>query len=326
LKVENQKVDNNVQDKLCPYCNSAQSILLGHVYCSHQPRQMAALETGTLFLKAKKLEETADHISRLSIRYALSGEQYFRIGNNDHVVSPKTYAVINRGQHYRTAFNNGNTEQEVILVAFKPMFAENLFRSLVTPEDNLLDDPFKPTVQQITFFEKTYNIDSIIQTNFNKLRNLVDEEIGWKKETDLDAIYTTMLTQLLSVHKNLFNEINKLKSTKKSTRIELYRRLCIAKDYMDAYPNKRIRIDEVASISFLSPHHFKRTFKELFGITPHRYHIGKRLEYAQKLLTYEEAKVENVCVNSGFESTSSFIRLFREHFGCTPKVFSQKSF
>ncbi|HTB30425.1 MAG TPA: AraC family transcriptional regulator, partial [Bacteroidia bacterium] len=255
---------------------------------------MAALETGTLFLRSKKLEETAEHVSRLSIRYALSGKQYFRIGSNDHVISPKSYTVINRGQHYRTAFNNGEEEQEVILVAFKPMFAENLFHSIVTAEDNLLDDPFKPATQQVTFFEKTYDIDPVIQANFIKLRKLIDEEIGWKKETDLDAIYTTMLTRLLSVHKNLFDEINKLKSTKRSTRVELYRRLWIAKDYMDAYPNKRISIDEVASVSFLSPHHFKRTFKELFGITPHRYHIGKRLEYAQKLLTTEEAKVENV--------------------------------
>jgi len=287
---------------------------------------MSKLENGTLLIKSKKLEETADHISRLSIRYALNGEQYYRIGSHDHVISPKTFTVINRGQHYKTAFNNGDKEQEVILVAFKPMFAEGLFYSLVTPEDNLLDDPFKPSSQQVTFFEKTYDIDPLIQTNFKKLRKLIDEEIGLKKETDLDTIYTTMLTRLLSVHKNLFNEINKLTSTKKSTRVELYRRLCIAKDYMDAYPNKRISIDEVASISFLSPHHFKRTFKELFGITPHRYHIGRRLEYAQKLLTNDEAKIENVCVNAGFESSSSFIRLFREHFGCTPKTYSQNNF
>jgi AraC-like DNA-binding protein len=186
-----------------------------------------------------------------------------------------------------------------------------------------LDEPFAASTQPVRFFEKTYNIDPVIKTNFIKLRKLADEEIGWKRETDLDGIYTMMLTRLLIVHKNLNREINKLNCSKKSTRVELYRRLSIAKDYMDAHPNKRISIDEVASVAFLSAHHFKKAFKELFGITPHRYHIIRRLEYSRKLLLNDELKVENVCVNTGFESSSSFIRLFREHFGCTPKAYYQ---
>jgi len=301
-------------------------MLMGHVYCSHRPQNMSALENGALYLKSKKLEETADHISRLSIRYILNGEQYYRIGSHDQVITPSTFAVINQGQHYKTAFNGGDVEQEMILVAFKPLFAEALLHSLIAPEDNLLDDPYRPLNQPLAFFEKNYEIDPVIQECFLKLRKLMDEELGWKKETDLDAIYTTMITRLMMVHKNLALEMNKLKSTKKSTRTELYRRLCIAKDYMDAHPYKRISIDEVASVAFLSPHHFKRTFKELFGITPHRYHISKRLEHSRKLLINDEVKVEDVCRNSGFESSSSFIRLFREHYGCTPKAYHLNNF
>jgi AraC-like DNA-binding protein len=135
-----------------------------------------------------------------------------------------------------------------------------------------------------------------------------------------------MLTRLLVVHKNLQQEINKLKTVKMSTRAELYKRLCVAKDYMDAHPDRRIGIDEVASVAFLSPHHFKRVFKELFGITPHKYHVSKRLEHSRRLLLDDSAKVEDVCRNTGFESSSSFIRLFREHYGCTPKAYHLNNF
>jgi len=319
------RLEQKLQNRFCPLCHNAKSMLMGNVFCSHQSRDMHSIDSGTLLLKTKKLEETADHVSRLSIRYTLNGEQYYKLGSHEHIINNKSYVVINRGQSYKTSFDNKEEEQEMILVAFKPKFAEDLMRSMITDDEGLLDDPFKSSDQPITFFEKTFDIDPVIQTLFIKLRNLMDEDIGVKKETDLDEIYTTMLTRLLTVHKNLSGEINKIKTSKLSTRTELYRRLSLAKDYMDAHIDKRISIDELATVSFLSTHHFKRVFKELFGITPHRYHVQKRLDYSRKLLLEGEVKVEDVCRNSGFENASSFIRLFREHYGFTPKAYHSNS-
>lgn len=297
-------------------------MLMGNMFCSHQSTDMHSIDSGTLLLKTQKLEETAEHVSRLSIRYTLNGEQYYKLGSHEHIISKDSYVVINKGQSYKTAFNNKKEDQEMILVAFKPKFAEDLMRTMVTSEDKLLDDPFKESNQVVTFFEKTYEIDPIIRSLFIKLRQLIDEEdTEWKKEAGLDEIYTVMLSRLLNVHQNLAYDINKIKTSKLSTRMELYRRLSVAKDYMDAHPDRRISVDEVAGIAYLSSHHFKRIFKELYGVTPHRYHVQKRLEHSRRLLMEEAAKVEDVCRNSGFENASSFIRLFREHYGFTPKAY-----
>ncbi len=311
---------------LCPYCNSAQSILMGNVYCSHSADNMVKLDNGSMMLRSDDLEETADHVSRLTIRLALNGEQYYRVGSHDHVINSKSYLVINQGQHYRTAFN-GTKGQEMILVAFKPSFVSEILQSIVTPEDKLLDDPFKTADQPIAFFEKSYKMDGELQYTFQILRKLMDEEnVGWKKEYDLQSLYASLLIRLLNVHKNLKQDIDKLKSAKLSTRTELFRRLTIAKDYMDAHREKRISIDEVSHIAFLSPHHFKRAFKELFHTTPHQYHVEKRLEYSRELLTESSNKIEDVCRKVGFENSSSFIRLFREHYGCTPKAYHSSGF
>jgi AraC family transcriptional regulator len=312
--------------KLCPYCNSAQSILMGNVYCSHSADNMAKLDNGSMMLRSDNLEETADHVSRLTIRLSLNGEQYYRVGSHDHVINPKSYLVINQGQHYRTAFN-GTQGQEMILVAFKPSFVSGVLQSIVTTEDKLLDDPFKPAEQPVAFFEKCYDMDEEIQDIFTKLRKLMDEkDLGWKKEYDLQSLYAGLLLRLLGVHKNLKQDIDQLKSAKLSTRTELFRRLTIAKDYMDAHPDKRISIDEVSQIAFLSPHHFKRAFKELFQTTPHQYHVEKRLEYSRELLSESSNKIEDVCRKVGFENSSSFIRLFREHYGCTPRAYPLTGF
>lgn len=296
-------------------------MLMGNVYCSHSADNMAGLDNGTMMIRADELEETADHVSRLTIRLSLNGEQYYKVGSNDHIITPKSYLVINQGQHYRTAFN-GTKDQEMILVAYKPTFAAGVLQSLVTSEDKLLDDPFKPAEQPVAFFEKNYEMDPEIQQIFFTLRKLMDEkDLGWKREYDLQGLYTKLLIRLLDVHKNLKQDIDKLKSAKLSTRTELFRRLSIARDYMDAHPEKRISIEEVAHIAFLSPHHFKRAFKELFNITPHQYHVERRLEHSRTLLADESSKIEDVCRKVGFENSSSFIRLFREHYGCTPKAY-----
>lgn len=303
--------------KYCPYCNSAQSLLMGNIYCSHQGENMEKLENGVMFINSKKLEETDDHISRLTIRCISGGDQYYKVGSHEHRLTPENYLVMNHGQHYKTSFE-GSGDKEMMLMAFKPGFAEEILYAEMTDEDKLLDEPFKTVNQPIYFFEKTYESDLYIKNTFDTLKNLVNEDIGWKKSVDLDSIYSGTLIRLLQIHRGLYPEIDKINSVKISTRKELYKRLSIGKDFMDANLHRKISVEEVSRISTLSPHHFKRAFKNLFGDTPHNYHVKKRLERARQLIEAGGRNVNEVCQLVGFEDASSFIRLFKSNYGCTP--------
>lgn len=294
-------------------------MVLGNVYCSTDGDTMSQLETGTLFIRSRKLEETAEHVSRLSIRLMLNGSQYYRVGKDDHRITSENYLVLNQGQQYRTTFS-GTHDQEMILVAFQPGFAEDLLRTILTPEDQLLDDPFYHFGQPVQFFEKTYVMDPVILQLFRQLRFWMDKELAVRQHADVTDVYTRLLLRLLDVHRNVRAEINRIGSCKLSTRVELYRRLHVAKDYLDANVSSRVPIAEVAQIACLSLHHFKRAFKDLFGITPHRYHLTQRLQMAKTLLE-QRAPVSDVCLSVGFEDVSAFIRAFRQQYHCTPGVF-----
>jgi AraC-like DNA-binding protein len=278
---------------------------------------MRGLENGTLLIKTRKLEETAEHVSRLTIRCMLNGEQYYKVGGHDHLVHPNNFLIVNQGQLYKTAFE-GIEEKEMLLVAFKPEFAESLLHSFVTPEDNLLEEPFYIKTQPVLFFEQTYDADPVITHYFTILRKLVDEDIGIRKEIDLEHIYTQLLTRLLQLHRMIDSQMDHLHSTKKGTRVELYRRLHIARDYMDAHACEKIGLDIISREACLSVHHFKRAFRDLFGISPHQYLIRKRINKAELLLHHSPLTIEYICKATGFENVSSFIRLFREHTGSTP--------
>jgi AraC family transcriptional regulator len=301
----------------CPYCNSAKSLLLGHVYCSHQGTSMQRLETGTLFIKAKKMEETADHVSRLSIRMMLNGRQHYKLGDHDHLVTTDNYLLVNQGQQYRTSFQ-GVQDQEMLLVAFQPGFAEGLLHAHITPEDALLDDPFHQETASIQFFQKTYPRDPVLHNLFSILRGLMDKDLSERREADLDSIYSALLVRMLEVHRGLGSEMARLGSVKSSTRKELFRRLSIARDYLDAHTGRRLSVEEVAQTACLSVHHFKRAFKDLTGMSPHRYHVLRRLEYARQYIHQGIMPIGEIGRAVGFEDCSSFIRLYRQYYGSTP--------
>jgi len=245
------------------------------------------------------------------------GEQYYKVGSYEHTVTPENYLVINQGQHYKTSFE-GPGNKEMMLMAFKPGFVEEVLYSVITDEDKLLEDPVKNFSQPIYFFEKTYESDLFISKTFKWLRQLMNEDLGWKKTVDLDSIYSGTLLRLLQIHRGLYAEINSINSVKISTRKELYKRLHIGKEYLDTNLHRKISVEEVSRFASLSPHHFKRAFKELFGDSPHNYHVKKRLEYSRQLIEVGGLNVNEICQLVGFEDASSFIRLFRNNYGCTP--------
>lgn len=304
----------------CPYCHSIQSVLMGNVYCSRHGQSMETLETGTLYIRAQHLEETAEHVSRLSIRCMLNGEQHYRVGNHDVLVTPENYLVVNQGQRYKTSFH-GDQKLEMILVAFKPGFAEGLLNSLIKTEDQLLADPFHFSSQPVTFFEKTYEADPLLSKYFERLRKLMNGDRALAAAIDLDHLYTKMLTRLFFIHLGLKKEVDRLGAVKASTRLELYRRLHVARDYMDAHACEKLSLHTISKEACLSVHHFKRSFHSLFGISPHQYLLTKKIGKARQLLAQKELKTSDVCIATGFENVSSFIRLFRAHTGTTPGTF-----
>ncbi len=55
----------------------------------------------------------------------------------------------------------------------------------------------------------------------------------------------------------------------------------------------------------LSPFHFCRAFKKSFGVPPHRYHTGRRIERAKAMLAKQALSVTEIGLAVGFSETSS---------------------
>jgi AraC-like DNA-binding protein len=99
---------------------------------------------------------------------------------------------------------------------------------------------------------------------------------------------------------------------------DLNRRLLRARDEMDRHYAEPLDVPAVAEVAHISPAHFSRTFRHVFGETPHRYLQRRRVERSMFLLRETDRSVTDICLDVGFTSLGTFSRTFREIVGETP--------
>jgi AraC-like DNA-binding protein len=99
---------------------------------------------------------------------------------------------------------------------------------------------------------------------------------------------------------------------------DLNRRLLRARDAMDRAYAEPLDVRAVAAMAYLSEAHFGRTFRAVFGETPHRYLQRRRVERSMFLLRETDRSVTDICFDVGFTSLGTFSRTFRGIVGETP--------
>ena len=96
---------------------------------------------------------------------------------------------------------------------------------------------------------------------------------------------------------------------------DLNRRLLRARDAMDRAYAEPLDVKSVASVAHVSEAHFIRTFRAVFGETPHRYLQRRRVERSMFLLRETDRSVTDICFDVGFSSLGTFSRTFKEIVG-----------
>jgi transcriptional regulator GlxA family with amidase domain len=99
---------------------------------------------------------------------------------------------------------------------------------------------------------------------------------------------------------------------------ELLRRLLRAKDRMDAASHEEWPVERLARVSRVSEAHFARSFKDAFGLPPHRYLLTRRIERAKSLLRDTDVSITDIAFQTGWKSLGTFGRTFRDITGESP--------
>ena len=256
----------------------------------------------------------ASHTTSLSLYTVIRGLETHEVGRARFAVTPDRYLILNDHTRHAHAVQDGT---ETLSVRFRSGLGADVFTAFATPDERQLDDP-RFRLERPHFFERTYARDPRLSFLMGLLVAFIFEGVG---QDALEQAVQPVLARLLTLHRDLDAEIERLPAAKRSTREELYRRLHTARDYIEASYLEKLNLSGIADVVNLSPHHFLRLFKEAFNTTPYQFVIAKRLERALELLCSTDQDVTNICFDLGFESLGSFSRDFKRRFGRSPSQF-----
>jgi AraC-like DNA-binding protein len=102
---------------------------------------------------------------------------------------------------------------------------------------------------------------------------------------------------------------------------ELNRRLLRARDAMDRAYAEPLNVAAVAAVAHLSAAHFSRSFRAVFGETPHHYLQRRRVERSMFMLRETSREITEICLDVGFNSLGTFSRTFRAIVGVSPSQY-----
>jgi AraC-like DNA-binding protein len=93
--------------------------------------------------------------------------------------------------------------------------------------------------------------------------------------------------------------------------------------YMRDHYCEPITNHQLATVSRMSLRAFEREFLSEFHLTPQRYLRKLRLRMASRALIYSRVSLAELALQCGFGDQSHFTRVFRQHFGRTPREYRE---
>lgn len=256
-----------------------------------------------------------DHVGCLSLKTVLSGEEWYGINRRQLAVRPGQFLLLNNDQNYSCRIDTSEKVQ-CLSVFFKNDFASAVFRNMRHEEEHLVDNPFANSEEQLEFFQTLNPIGAELRWQLSDLINSLNKDGYNSARVDEQLVF--LLQHLIEGQKQELKRVDKVKAVKASTKTELYKRLCIAKDVLHSSYMENTDLNKLSEEACLSVPQLVRQFKSVFHLTPHQYLIQIRLKKATELLKHSKFTVSEITWLCGFENTSAFCRSFKNTYGLQP--------
>ncbi|MDF1698901.1 MAG: AraC family transcriptional regulator [Saprospiraceae bacterium] len=227
----------------------------------------------------KYLDETSNTESP-SVKMVLSGEENYNVNGRRYTLDLDHYLIVDCDQEVEITIDSKNEVNGICIFPNKNLLNE-VAKTQLASTDSLLDDPFdnneiRLVHNQLKFSEN--RTGKYLKNNIPTVQQLLNDET-----VDFQEFYMGLAESMVYDQLDLEGKLKQVASAKRTTREELYRRVLVAKYFLEDNFTQTISLDKLAQEASLSKYHFTRTFKALFGLSPYQHILHLRLQKAKEL-------------------------------------------
>lgn len=270
----------------------------------------------SLFHETKRFSQKDYFNEDLTLKFVFSGSQSYQVNKKEFIVHPDCFLTINKGTNYESNIQSLNYVQSMS-ISFDSGFIHDMHRSYFNTTSYLLDNLSDNRVKEYTFPETILPLKSNLAFNLQHLNRYIKNK-GSDDHLLEEYLHHSYINYLEIFNLDILQAQERLNCLKQHTKTEIIKRLNLAKDYIYCNYNQAIELKTIAEHSCLSVNHLLRTFKQAFGESPHQFLTKIRLKRANHLIKNSSYGINEIVTNVGFECSSSFIRLYKQHFQTTP--------
>jgi AraC family transcriptional regulator len=256
-----------------------------------------------------------------SIKYVLKGTEHHILNNRNIPVSQGRFLVVNCN-HPSDLVVHSKKEVLGLCIHLKKSLMQDVYRDLTCNQESLLRNP--SSEKTIPLFDELLYDDN--QNNLGELLKHIVIHFDPEEATiaaEENYLYYNLADKLLRLQNQNTSSSRDLSVMRSSTKIELLRRLKIAKEMIDENPSTTLDVNTIAQQAMLSPSHFFRSFKKVYRTSPHQYVVQKRIQQAATLIKKQSQSITDIALNSGFSDLPTFSKAFKKIYGVAPTKWGQ---
>lgn len=288
--------------------------------------------TGKISL-LRSLESSSIALSRLTdfssavtssaafgIKYVAAGKERYIVNKKTHEVSAGQYLFVNKDQEFECHFKS-HTPVDGFCVGLDSELLSGIYDEMSRTEEELLDSPAHNATQFEGLHQLVYSRSNPLSHYLHSLMLDIQSDVVTKDQYEL---FYDIGVQVMKCHTSSDRRIRSIKATKLSTKKELFERLETARQVLDEEFAQPLKIARVASLAALSEFHFFRTFKLVYGLSPHQYVLQRKLERSAELVAEGKLSLTEIAYEVGFNDIHSFSKFFRQRHGKSPSRWNKE--
>ena len=247
----------------------------------------------------------------------ISGEEEYNIRNRNYKVKQGGCLVLNRDKIIDVHVKKSEQPVLGICISLDNKLLSDVYSNHLLPEEKLIDNGSSVPSDEINFLESVLSAGDILCNYLETLSFHQSHETG-KIFLHSEEIFFGMARQLLLSQTKIKKQTLRIDAIRSSTRMELFRRIEMARQKIEDEPASDIPMALLASEVCMSEYHFFRTFRQAVGISPNQYRIKVRIEKARQLILNTKMPLHEIAFVTGFVDVQNLSKVFKKYFSVPP--------